>query len=231
MIMKNIIYEDDDLIVVHKPADMATQTMRLGQKDLVSELKNYLAGKVAGKGEPYLGVIHRLDQPVEGLLIFAKNKEAAENLSKQITGQVMQKYYYALILGKPDGKQGELRDYLLQEARGNQSKVVKAGTENAKEACLQYTVLEEQEGISLLQVKLETGRHHQIRVQMSHAGMPLIGDTKYGSDRSKEKSCQINCRQIALCAYRLEFIHPGTKEKKIFETKPSNQVFSSFFSN
>ncbi len=231
VMMQNIIYEDDDLIVVHKPEDIATQTARLGQKDMVSQLKNYLAEKSANKGEPYIGVIHRLDQPVEGLLLFAKNKETAANLSRQITDNTIQKYYYALVLGTPEQQQGELRDYLLQDMRGNQSKVVAAGTKDAKEACLQYQVMGQQEEISLIKVKLKTGRHHQIRVQMSHAGMPLIGDNKYGNEKSKEKSRQMNCQHIALCACLLEFIHPRTKEKKTFEIQPLNQVFSPFFSS
>ncbi len=231
MTTQNIIYEDSDIMVVHKPADIATQTARLGQKDMISELKNYLTEKAADKREPYIGMIHRLDQPVEGLLIFAKNKEAAADLSRQITANKVQKYYYALVWGVPEYPEGELKDYLLQDMRSNQSKVVAAGTKDAKEARLQYKVLGEQEGVSLLEVKLETGRHHQIRVQMSHAGMPLIGDAKYGSDASKEISRQMGCRQIALCASRLEFIHPRLKEKKIFIIKPSNQVFSPFFTS
>ena len=243
---KNIVYEDGHIIVVYKPAGIATQTARIGQQDMVSELKNYLVGiDRSKKKEPYLGVVHRLDQPVSGLLVFAKTKEAAAGLSRQVTDGQMQKYYYAIVLGKPEEEKGKLEDFLYKDGRTNQSLVVKEDFPNAKKAVLEYRfvkslnaffesseepiVFAKPPEVSLLEIKLITGRHHQIRVQLSHAGLPLLGDSKYGSERSKFLSRQTGCKNTALCAYRLSFIHPVSKKKMNFEKQPQEEIFQSFF--
>lgn len=233
MMELTILYEDSDIIVVYKPADLATQTARLGQKDMVSALKNYLSRTSPHKNEPYVGVVHRLDQPVEGLLVFARNRKAAAGLSKQTAEHTMRKYYYALVLGSPEQDDGELEDDLRHDALSNCSYVVKPGDlqEDSKTARLSYKVRGRRGNLTLLEVRLETGRHHQVRVQLSHAGMPLLGDDRYGSADSRETSRRLDCRKIALCAYKLEFIHPRTENEKSFSIKPMNQVFSSFFSN
>lgn len=238
--MKNIIYEDEAVLVVYKPAGIATQTARLGQQDMVSELKNYLAKKpeYKGKGEPYLGVVHRLDQPVSGILVFAKTKQAAAELGRQISDGQMQKYYYAVICGRPAGEQGRLEDYLSKDAKTNLSSVVEESFPDAKKAVLEYKLIKtlmvleentEPEEISLIEIKLITGRHHQIRAQMSHSGMPLLGDNKYGSIYSKRLSQQTKCRNVALCAYKLEFYHPMTRKKSSFEKRPDGEIFLPFF--
>ena len=239
--MKNIIFEDDHIIVVYKPAGIATQTARLGQQDMVSELKNYLAKKPEHKSNdvPYLGVVHRLDQPVSGILVFARTKQAAAELSRQVTNGQMQKYYYAVIYGAPAKELDRLEDYLYKDGKTNQSQIVKADFPNAKKAVLDYRLiktlmaygesLSESHEISLMEIELITGRHHQIRVQMSHAGMSLLGDSKYGNCQSKDLSQQIGCRGVALCAYKLEFIHPVTREKVTFEKKPDSEIFLPFF--
>ena len=171
-----ILYEDNAIIVCKKPAGVATQTKRLGQADMESLLKNYRAGK----GEPpYIGVVHRLDQPVEGVMVFAKTKEAAANLSRQIATKAADKYYYAVTDGMPEQKKGTLEDYLLRDGRTNTSEVVSKGKPDAKRAALSYEVLEQKDGRAVLDIKLETGRHHQIRVQLAHAGFPIVGDKKY----------------------------------------------------
>ena len=215
-----IKYEDDAILVIHKPAGIATETARLGQADVVSELKNYLKAK--GKGT-YLGMIHRLDQPVEGLLVFAKTPEAAKLLTKQLESGTLKKSYAALVL-KNEGnaeRQGELEDYLLKDARTNLSKVVTANTQGAKKAKLSWKLLhdieKEEAAYSLIEVEIFTGRHHQIRVQMSHAGMPLLGDSKYGNDTSREITEKLGLRHTALLANRLSVVHPVTKEKMQFE--------------
>ena len=216
---KNIVYEDESILVVYKPAGIATQTARLGQQDMVSELKNYLAKKPEnkGKGEPYLGLVHRLDQPVSGILVFARTPKAAAALSRQITDKSMRKFYYAVIFGSPKQDAGSLEDYLYKDGKTNQSLIVREGFPEAKKALLHYKkvktlmVLEKQQEVSLMEIELITGRHHQIRVQMAHAGMPLLGDGKYGS--------RIN-GDVALCSFRLSFIHPLTKEKLCFSILP-----------
>lgn len=211
-----ILYEDQDVLVIHKPAGIATETARLGQADVVSELKNY---RHRNGQDTYLGVIHRLDQPVEGLLVFAKNPQAAKKLSLDIQQGALKKYYHALV---PNviSEGGELEDYLIKDAKTNLSKVVSKGTQGAKVAKLVWKAVSKQMHgdvtYELVEVELFTGRHHQIRVQMSHAGMPLLGDNKYGTPQSKEITTKLRIRQTALLASRLEFIHPSTKEKMSF---------------
>ncbi len=235
-----IVDEDNDIIVVHKPAGLATQTARLGEKDVVSELKNHLACQedkkmrnMSDSADPYVGIVHRLDQPVEGLLVFAKNREAAAKLSSQTAERIMGKSYYALVIGKPENDKGELKDYLRHDKQSNRVYIAPAGglLGSSKAACLQYTVLDYQENVTFLDIRLITGRHHQIRVQLSNAGLPLLGDQRYGSTESQEISRRMNCWKIALCAYRLELLHPRTGKWKNYEIKPDNQVFSSFFTS
>lgn len=212
-----IIYEDNDILVCHKPAGVATQTKRLGQQDMESLLKNYRAKK----GEPpNIWVVHRLDQPVEGVMVFEKNQKAAADLSKQVQQHVIGKYYYAVSAYAPTERAGVLEDYLLTDKKANVTKVVAAGTKDAKLAKLEYKVIEAKEGKTLLRVKLHTGRQHQIRVQMAHMGCPLIGDSKYGEGTNKDG--------LALCSYRLEFRHPGTNKKMEFEIEPKGVLFQGF---
>lgn len=220
---KMIVYEDSALLVVHKPAGIATETARIGQADIVSELKNYRKKK----GEDiYIGVIHRLDQPVEGLLVFAKNQNAAKKLTNELQDGTLTKKYAALVAGVPAEPDGELTDYLLKDARTNLSKVVPKDTKGAKEARLHWKLVQNfasdgSNAYSLVEIELFTGRHHQIRVQMSHAGFPLLGDVKYGSEHSRELSRQLGITNTALLADKLTFIHPQSGKKMDF-TIPNN---------
>lgn len=211
---KMIVYEDNTLIVIHKPAGIATQTSRIGQADLVSELKTYRKSK---NEDTYIGVIHRLDQPVEGLLVFAKTQEAAKRLSVGISDGSLIKKYSALVAGTPPKQGGECADYLLKNARTNLSAIVPKATKGAKEARLCWKLIKSFStptyDYSLIEIELFTGRHHQIRVQMSGAGMPLLGDMKYGSVLSKEMSKQLKIDNTALAADSLEFIHPKSGKK------------------
>ena len=207
-----IIEEDRDILVCHKPAGIPVQTARTGQQDMVSLLKNYRASK---KEPPEIYVVHRLDQPVEGVMVFAKNRKAAAALGRQIQGKTVDKYYQALVEGVPEPEEGRLEDYLLRDGKTNTSSVVPAGTKDARKAVLTYRVLKtEQEGQSersLLEIQLETGRHHQIRVQLAHAGHPLVGDKKYNP------GCQSGYLPIALCSTRLCFDHPATGKRMEFK--------------
>ncbi len=210
---KMIMYEDNDLLVVHKPMGIATETARIGQADLVSELKNYRKRK----GEDaYIGVVHRLDQPVEGLLVFAKDGGTARKLGDELRRGTLTKKYAALVAGVPETPEGELTDYLLKDGRTNLSKVVPGKTQGAKEAMLRWRMLQHSEDVSLLEIELYTGRHHQIRVQMAHAGFPLLGDFKYGSDASRELSKRLAVSSTALLAYEIQFMHPDTGEQMEF---------------
>lgn len=227
-----IIYEDAHVIVAYKPAGLATQTAKIGQADMVSELKNYLSAAQKGKTS-YLGVIHRLDQPVEGLLVFAKSKQAAAGLTKQLTQGTLNKHYYAVICGNPSVQEGKLVDYLYKDAAGK-AQVVTGQQEQypeAKKAVLQYRVvknLSTEKPVFLADIHIDTGRFHQIRSQMAHAGMPLLGDSKYGTEESLAYSGEWGIRNVALCAYSVEFSHPVTGKKLSFQVEPEGKAFTMF---
>lgn len=245
-IKQSILYEDEDIIVCHKNPGIAVQTSKMGEQDMESLLKNYLR-------TPYLGIIHRLDQPVEGLLVFAKNKQAAAGLSRQNAGSAMSKQYYAAVFIKDAeavstktahaGAVGErasrvagehtLVDYLIKNGRENTSRVAGEKEKNSKDARraeLSYEIIKVREDkTALVRISLKTGRHHQIRVQMAHAGMPLLGDGKYGDTDSQTISAVKHIRNVALCAYSLTFSHPRTGKRMRYEIEPSGEAFSVFF--
>lgn len=227
MNQNRILYEDNDIIVCHKPAGIATQTARVGQADMVSEISNYLKTSRPGvKTLPYVGVVHRLDQPVEGILVFAGNKAAAADLSRQAAGGGMRKEYLAVVCGENLPQAGELTDYLLKDGKTNTSRVVPSEVKGAKEARLSYELLTAgQSGTALVRVRLYTGRHHQIRVQMANAGMPLLGDRKYAGEAAATLSLRLGVREIGLCACRLAFTHPKTGERMQFEVMPEGAAF------
>ena len=236
-----IVYEDEAVLVIRKPAGLATESAGIGRKDVVSELKNYVAKKNPGK-MPYLGIVHRLDQPVEGLLVFAKTKKAAENLTAQLGKGTLKKEYLAVVCGKVPENTGRLVDYLAKEkgmavvkntADAKTEKDVdaqagKAADPQAKKAVLTYTKKAETEKFTLLAVQIETGRFHQIRAQLSHAGFPILGDEKYGSEESKELSQEKKIRFTALCAASLSFRHPVTGKTMAFTQTPQNPAFADF---
>lgn len=216
----NILYEDGHLLVCRKPAGIPVQSARVGEKDIVSLLKNYRNEK---EHNTYIGLVHRLDQPVEGVMVFAKTKEAAAELSRQVTDGRMKKQYLAVICGKPVRKEGHLVDHLLKDGRTNTSSIVKEGTKGAKRAELTYVIREEAQGYALAEIQLLTGRHHQIRVQMAGAGMPLAGDRKYHTGQGAEAA-----KYVALAAHRLTFTHPAKKKPMSFEVKPEGELFHVF---
>lgn len=230
-----IVYEDEAVLVIRKPAGLATESAGIGQKDVVSELKNYVAKKNPGK-MPYLGVVHRLDQPVEGLLVFAKTKKAAENLTAQLGKGTLKKEYLAVVCGKVPENTGRLVDYLAKEkgmavvrdTADADAQAEKAADAQAKKAVLTYTKKAETEELTLLAVQIETGRFHQIRAQLSHAGFPILGDEKYGSEESKELSREKKIRFTALCAASLSFRHPVTGKTMAFTQTPQNPAFAEF---
>lgn len=220
-----ILYEDNNLIVCYKPAGVATQTKRLGQQDMESLLKNHVAvelRKLNKNVPPYIGVVHRLDQPVEGVMVYAKNQKAAAALSKQVQERSIGKNYYALVQ-LPEGKafaeatglapEGTKEDFMTFDRRTNVSRIVPKGTKDAKKAVLDYRVIAENEGRALLDITLHTGRHHQIRLQMAGMGTPIVGDAKYGS---KEDG------QLGLCSYRIAFVSPTDGQEKEYRIIPEN---------
>lgn len=221
---ERILYEDGEILVCHKPAGIATQTGQTRQKDMVSEIKNYL-----GKN-PYLGIVHRLDQPVEGLLVFAKTPFAAKELSRQLVENTLNKQYYAVVLGKGFEENTELENYLVRDTKMNKSRIADAKEAGAKKAVLWVKTLayDPEKNISAVEIRLLTGRHHQIRVQLAGAGFPLLGDSKYGTEEARQKSEELGTDHVALCAGRLELLHPKTKKKMEFTIKPEGKIFQNF---
>lgn len=241
-----VIFEDKDIIVCHKPAGLAVQSGRLSEPDMVSELKNYLArggravvstsgagagvrcGLPAQRGPVYLGIIHRLDQPVSGILVFAKNQRAAAALSRQTADHTMQKTYRAAVMKNPDirydsGNARELTDYIVKEPGGG-ARIAASSEKDAKKARLIYRCLQEDREAALLEIELKTGRHHQIRVQLAHAGMPILGDNRYGTDESRELSAHMGIRGILLQAAGLCFVHPATGKKVNYELEKKMEL-------
>ena len=231
-----IIYEDADIFVCYKPAGFATQTASALQADLVSELKNYR--KSRGESD-YIGLIGRLDQPVEGLMVIAKNPRAAGKLeAAQAKGRI-DKYYLALTQGLPKGpdcgqeadslhRKGEwifLENDMLPASRGKNGRLLAPGIKGARKARLEYQLLDCSEtkdgrALALLRIHLLTGRRHQIRLQLSGLGSPILGDSKYGADP--------NGQPLALCACQLSFPHPGTGERISYEILPRGTAFGRF---
>ena len=181
---------------------------------MLTLVKNYIKEKYNKPGNVYLGLVHRLDRPVGGVMVFAKTSKAASRLSEQVRNKSLKKVYLAVVDGKFESKTGTLEDYLYKDERNNMSKVVNKEKKNAKLAKLDYEVLKynEVKNLSLVKVNLHTGRHHQIRVQLANSGHSIFGDQKYGT-RGKGK-------QIALWAYELTIIHPITKEEMVFQDLP-----------
>lgn len=242
-----ILHEDNEILVVYKPEGLAAQSARVTQPDVVSEMCTYLKS-------PYVGLVHRLDQPVEGLMVLGKTKEAAASLSAQLTKGELKKTYLAVV-AKEDGDVSEiseewieLTDWLIKDTKAGKAEVVTeqpaaSGTESGKsgekpvKATLFYRKKSEgRDNTALVEIKLITGRFHQIRAQMAHANMPLLGDVKYGSERAKEMTRQIssrlsaqeNIKNVALCAYKLKFLHPKTKKPMEFEIKPRKAIFDRY---
>lgn len=227
----NILFEDKDILVCEKPAGVPSQSDKTMDEDMVSLLKNYLY-ETYQVTNPYLGLVHRLDRPVGGIMVFAKNKQAAAELSKQIQQSEVNKRYLAIVTeGLPVEEQREsirLEDYLVKDGRTNLSRVVQKTVKDAKKALLEYRVLEVQEiqqlACSLLEVHLLTGRHHQIRVQLSSHFEGLWGDTKYNKRFMNRRGWS----NIALYSYYLEFKHPMTKKRMEFQCLPSRGPFNEY---
>ena len=218
--MLNILYEDNHIIVVIKPYNVLVQADSSNDLDMLTIIKNYIKEKYNKPGNVYLGLVHRLDRPVGGVMVFAKTSKAAARLSEQVREKVLKKNYLVIVNGKFEKNKGTLQDYLLKNEKTNMSKVVKEGTKNSKYAELDYEVLkyDKELNLSVLKIDLHTGRHHQIRLQLSNINHPICGDQRYGFQDKK---------QIMLYAYKLEFIHPVTRELMTFKNLPNWNIVKS----
>ena len=210
--MLNVIYEDNHIIVVEKLCNVPSQADKTTDEDMLTLVKSYIKEKYNKPGEVYLGLVHRLDRPVGGIMVFARTSKGASRLSEAIRTNNFSKKYLAVVSGTFENKSGSFEDYLFKDEALNKSKVVSKDKKGAKLARLSYEVIGEANGNSLVKINLETGRHHQIRVQFSNAGHALIGDQKYGKTNPGV--------QIALWAYELEFKHPTKDEVMKFNCYP-----------
>ena len=210
-----VVYEDNHVIVVVKPQNVPSCPDETGDKDILTVVKEYLIAKYDKKGDAFVGLIHRLDRPTGGVMVFAKTSKAAGRLSEGMKNGEFEKKYFAVVVDTPKEKSMlNLTHYLVKDSSKNMVYSVPMATEGAKKAVLDYTTLATENNLSLLSVRLHTGRAHQIRVQMQTIGNPLFGDQRYGAGKSPAGY------DLALWAVELKFIHPTTKEKMMFRVYP-----------
>ena len=214
-----IFYEDNHIIVVEKKANILSQADSTKDIDMLTIIKKYIKEKYNKPGNVYLGLVHRLDRPVGGIMVFAKTSKAASRLSEEVRNHTLKKTYLAVVHGILEKRDGVFSDYLKRIGNGNTIVTTK---NDGKYSELHYKVLSynKKDKQTLVEINLITGRHHQIRVQFASRGYPLCGDQRYGKE---DKT------QIALYAYKLEFIHPVTKENMIFENRKINNLYLSKF--
>ena len=208
-----VLYEDNHIIVVEKPANIPSQGDKTGDEDMLTWIKSYLKEKYNKPGNVYLGLVHRLDRPVGGVMVFAKTSKAASRLSEEVRNKTFKKTYLAIVNGKMEQDKAELKDYLWKDEKTNTSYVVKSSKKNAKLAELDYEVIKynKEKNQSLIKVNLHTGRHHQIRVQLSSRQHSILGDVKYHGK---------SANKFYLWEYMLTIVHPTTKEEMTFVDEP-----------
>ena len=204
-----ILYEDNHIIVVIKPYNVPVQADSSNDLDMLAIIKNYIKEKYNKPGNVYLGLVHRLDRPVGGVMVFAKTSKAASRLSEEVRTNKIHKTYLTVVHGILDKKCDKLINKMSKDEKTHNSYI---DEKNGKEAILEYKVIKEADDLSLLKINLITGRHHQIRLQLSNINHPIYGDQRYGLQDKK---------QIMLYAYKLEFTHPVTKEVMIFKNLPN----------
>jgi 23S rRNA pseudouridine1911/1915/1917 synthase len=209
-----VLFEDNHLLIVQKPVNMPTQEDDSGDLDLLTALKQDLKERHGKPGNVYLGLVHRLDRPVGGVMVFAKTSKSASRLSDAVRSRSFGKRYLAVVHGHPPDQSGRLTHYLLKDNKTNISKAVPRNTPDAKEAVLEYEVLSSSNGLSLIRIELLTGRSHQIRVQMATSGCPLYGDQKYGASQNKPG------QQLALWSAYLSFEHPTQRDSVTYRSSP-----------
>lgn len=216
-----VIYEDNHILVVNKAAGEIVQGDKTGDKPLSEYVKDYIREKYNKPGNVFCGVVHRIDRPVSGLVIFARTSKALERLNAMLRNSEIHKTYWALVEGHPEADHGELSDWLVSDSKINKTFVAKPGAKDAKLSRLRYRVLARGNHYSLLEIELITGRKHQIRAQLSAMGHPIKGDLKYGARRSNRDG------GISLQSHQIRFIHPVSK-KEIDITAPATPEIHKF---
>ena len=221
-----VLYEDNHIIIVNKESGEIVQGDKTGDVPLSDIVKQYIKETHAKPGAVFLGVVHRLDRPVSGVVVFAKTSKALTRLNNMFRDGEIHKTYWALCSNRPEKIEGELDNWLVRNEKQNKSYVYDKEKPNAKRARLHYEVIGATERYTLIEVHLMTGRHHQIRSQLAHIGCPIKGDLKYGAKRSNTDG------SISLLARRVEFIHPVSKEKIIVEAPlPNDNIWKSIVSD
>jgi len=217
-----ILFEDNHIIIVNKRVGDIVQGDKTGDIPLSEIVKQYIADKYDKKGNVFLGVVHRLDRPTSGIVIFARTSKALERLNKMLREKQIQKTYWAIIKNKPEKEKDTLIHYLKKNPKNNKSTVFSRETEGSKKAILHYTIIKELDNYIVLKIDLETGRHHQIRAQLSAIKSPIKGDLKYGFNRSNPDG------GICLHAREIQFIHPVSKENiLIIANTPDTSIWNS----
>lgn len=218
-----ILYEDNHLLVVEKPVNMLVQADKTKDEDLLTKLKEYIKKEYNKPGAVFLSLVHRLDRPVGGAIVYAKTSKAASRLSDQLRRRVIEREYLAIVRGSVNKNQARLENYLLKDNKRNEVSIVKSNIKGSQKAILGYKKLANKRDLSLLKVKLETGRSHQIRVQLAGIGHPLYGDQKYGSKVNKVGE------QIALWSHKLTFKHPTKNELiEVISNPPNTKPWNEF---
>lgn len=216
----DILFEDNHLLIINKRPGELSQLDKTGDNSVLEKYKLYLKKKYNKKGNVFLGLVNRLDRPTSGVLILAKTSKALSRMNKMLVERKILKKYLAVVEKKPIRKKNTLINFLKKNQKQNKSYIVDETTKDSKKAILHYTTLKELDNYSLLEISLETGRHHQIRVQLSNIGCSIKGDLKYGSKRSNSD------KSICLHANEISFIHPVSKnEIKIKANTPQNNIW------
>jgi len=219
----HILYEDNHVIVINKAASDIVQGDKTGDETLPDRIKVYLKEKYSKPGNVFCGVVHRLDRPTSGVVVFAKTSKALERLNAQFRDKETNKLYWAIVEKMPDNPAGTLIHTLKKNEKQNKSYVVDEGVSGAKKAILHYQLIGSSDHYHLLEIKLETGRHHQIRCQLATFGCPIKGDVKYGAKRSNKDG------SVCLHARELSFIHPTTKESLTITAPVPNDELWLYF--
>lgn len=215
--MIDVIYEDNQIIVVVKPQNIPTQEDKTGDKDMLTMVKEYVKEKYNKPGNVFIGLVHRLDRPTGGVMVFARNSKSADRLCEQIRDKTFEKTYFTVVKGTPKQKKQELTDFIKKDLRENKASIVPMSVEGAKKSVLTYELLDTKEDFSLLKVNIETGRSHQIRLQLSNINLPIYGDAKYGKVDGKATT------NLALWAGKISFKHPTEDKIMTFKVFPPEE--------
>jgi 23S rRNA pseudouridine1911/1915/1917 synthase len=218
-----VLYEDNHLIAVNKKPSQIVQEDKTGDKPLIEFVKDYIKVKYNKPGEVFLGVVHRIDRPVSGVVIFARTSKAQARLNEMLKTHEINKTYIAIVKNKPEIESDKLSNYILRNTKQNKSYIYQKEVKDSQFAELNYKLIGSSDNYHLLEIELITGRHHQIRAQLSAIGCPIKGDLKYGAPRSNEDA------SICLHSYKMEFLHPIKKEQIIITAPPPQNSLWNYF--